>query len=521
MSVGENKGMVVYMKLKLAPKLFLLVALVLVIQFLLIFAFGSVFIEKMYISDKEKELRDSFKQVKKNFDITSDVSEQKEFLEWATELAQNRNTRVTVFAGDTGRVAYTNARIFMSGPVVISEFGVSGPQPGVSGVKTDEMKSTLRGREYVYLSSLDIDTGHGVVIHGNPSQLYLLGASSDYGSYYILETSLESIKSSAGLAVRFSLWGGGVALFAGLITAAIVAYLMARPIKQMKRVAGKLTQLDFSERASTRSRDEIGELGVSINQMSDSMLRYTSELRAANDRLLLDIQERLKAEAAQKQLVSNISHELKTPLSLISGYAEGLQNGMADTAETRAEYCDVILDESRRMTRLIHQLLGLARLQSGIGAFEPERVELSGLCEDMTAGFMLPASGRGVELERNIEPDIAVFAEAAACEQVLSNYLSNALRHVPDGGTVRVSLNLAENGRARLCIYNSGSEISNEDRLWDSFYRADQGRNREDGAVGLGLSIVKAHMLRHNMPCGAGNTEGGAEFWAEFSVFSE
>ncbi len=509
------------MRLKLTPKMFLLVASVLILQFALILIFGSTMVEKMYLSDKRNELLRAFRQAQEKYDPSGDYAEQLAFRTWSFEL-QNQSTTITVWDGG-GRLVSTTSLFFMdyaersSGRVF--PFGQQRTVQVTFDV--DKFDELLSGGEYAYLDNLVLEVyGRAVSINrSNQEQMYLMGTNGG-GDYFLLETPLEPIQAAAGLAVRSSMLGGIIALGFGLLITAVVIYYTAKPIRQMKRVAGNLAKLDFSEKVQVRSRDELGELGESINSMSDAMQSYTTELSAANEQLKRDIEERLRSEQAQKQLVSNISHELKTPLALISGYAEGLREGMAEDPVVRDEYCDVILDESRQMTKLLHQLLGLARLQSGTGLFSPGPVDLSDLSDEMASGFSLPARQRGVTLRMEIDSGLIVLAERDACEQVLRNYLSNAMKHVPDGGLIRVTLRGTDSGRARLEVYNSGSSIPDKalDRVWDSFFRVDEARNRESGEVGLGLSIVKAHMTRHSAPYGVYNTDDGVVFFAEFEI---
>ncbi len=502
------------MKLKLTPKLFLLVAFVLLVNLALVFVFGQIFVENLYLSDKKKELAVTFRRAQELYSPDS-----QEFGTWVTTL-DNQNIRITLFSQKTQKVVYsTSARFVEFGSV----YAVRGPYKNYVEVEaqydTDHLKSLLGENEFIFSTQIALVGSSPVMmpLDEHQSKLYLMGAKADE-LIVLLETPLEPIQAAADLTVRYTLWAGLIALLIGSIIAFVLSSLMTKPIRQMTRVARSMAELDFSKRVVVTSTDEVGELGENVNRMAEVIQLYTAELRTANDQLVSDIDERLRAEQAQKQLVSNISHELKTPLALISGYAEGLREGMAEQPEVRDEYCDVILDESRRMTRLIHQLLRLAKLQSFVGTPQKERVELAGLAMEMLGGFHLSAQRKDVSLEYEFCQDAAVLADPDACEQVLRNYMLNALAHVNEGGTLRVSLCDTEEGHIRLEVFNTGSHVSpeNADRLWDSFYRADQGRSRDGGEVGLGLSIVKAHMLRHAMPFGVYNTGDGVVFYAEW-----
>jgi len=511
------------MRLKLTPKIFLLVASVLVLQFILVWIFGNTMTENIYLRNKRSELLGIFREAKDEYDASSDQIRQIAFKKWAMEL-QNQSTTITVW-DDEGFLVTTTSLPFidyLQGQRMGMILTPIGPQLFSQQIPFDvgAFENLLQGGEFMYLDNISLKDQYGRVMHVNTSrqdQMFLFG--TDGGSaFFLLETPLDPIQAAAGLAVRSFLIISVIVLALGLAVTAIVTYYTVKPIRQMKLVAGNLAEFDFSKKVEVGSKDEVGELGESINRMSEAIQRYLSELSAANDQLKLDIEERERSEQAQKQLVSNISHELKTPLALISGYAEGLRGGMAEDSRIRDEYCDVILDESRMMAKLLHQLLGLARLQSGIGEFAPEPVDFSELADDLSMGFSLSARQRNVDFKRNIDRQITVLAERDACEQVLRNFLANAMKHASEGGEVEISLHEAETGRARIEVSNSGPQIPEKllDRVWESFFRADEARNRESGEVGLGLSIVKAHMVRHSMPYGVFNTEKGVTFFAEF-----
>ncbi|MDR0249354.1 MAG: HAMP domain-containing histidine kinase [Oscillospiraceae bacterium] len=524
-------------RLGLSAKLCVAMTLVLLINLALVWAFGGIFLEDYYARHKRSQLISGFDALYASYS-TYDPDAAYNSLRQAEE----KNIRVTIYTllcaeslrneGLMGEEYYKlyGGVIGETQYLFLSE--IRREMAGLSGSirkQSDSayiraLVSALGDSPSALVSDEGGDgafgpsRGFGAAQTQTQTRLTLFGRLDKY-TYALMQIPIESVSESARLATRFSLLAGLIALAAGFVAAIALSVLFTRPIKQMRAVAGNLARLDFSRRVAATSRDELGELGRSINAMSDALQDYTQELYGANEQLRRDIEERARAEQAQKALVSNISHELKTPISIISGYAEGLKYGIAADEKTRDEYCDAILEESRSMTHLLQSLLRLARLQSGRVAPDYADVDLGALAERMLASLSLQLRQKGIDAKAELREDRMARADRDGCEQVLRNYLTNALRHCPEGGRIRVSVEVAGGGRLRLGVYNSGSRIdeSKAENIWQSFYRADEGRSRDAGEVGLGLAIVKAHMLIHGMPFGFRNTEDGVEFYAEFA----
>jgi signal transduction histidine kinase len=513
----------------LTAKLCIAVASILLINLILVWAFGNIFLEDYYEEHIRGQLSGGFGSLLGDY-VTYDQTTAFNGL----SRVEEKNIRVTLYA-------LLSPESLNNHSVVGEEYyrlygGVIGETQYLFLSEIRAVMSGIEGRlrpqsdtEYIRLlvlalggeSSAFVDDGGRAGFRPNPAasnQLALFGRLDDY-TYALLETPFESISESAALATRFSTLAGLIALLVGLAVAVGFSMLFVRPIKQMTAAAGQMAGLDFSRRVNERGKDELGELGRSINAMSDALKDYTEELNSANEQLKKDIQERAKAELAQKTLVSNISHELKTPISIISGYAEGLKLGLAEDGRVRDEYCDVILQESRAMTHMLQSLLRLAKLQSGRDSPEYTDVDFVELIEKLMSALSLETQKKNLTVQTVFHTWRLARADRDSCEQVLRNYVTNALRHVPEGGVLRVTLR--ESGeRVRLEVYNSGSRIDEDklENIWSSFYRGDTARGREGGEVGLGLAIVKAHMLMHGMPYGCENTQDGVVFHAEFAA---
>lgn len=239
-------------------------------------------------------------------------------------------------------------------------------------------------------------------------------------------------------------------------------------------------------------------------------------LQVENERLQHDLEEKEKQNQIQREFVANVSHELKTPITVIKGYAEGLSEGMCPDEESRNYYAGIIVDETERMHQIVQQLLMLSKIESGQDELEPSEFCISDMLKDITAGINILADQKNVEIVCDIEDGVMVNADALKIESVITNYLSNAVHHVSDGGRIDVKL-VTQGTRAHVTVFNTGNPIpENEaEHIWDKFYKVDKAHSRTYGGSGIGLSIVKAVMDAHGMPYGVTNREDGVEFWFE------
>jgi signal transduction histidine kinase len=216
----------------------------------------------------------------------------------------------------------------------------------------------------------------------------------------------------------------------------------------------------------------------------------------------------------RKEFLNNVSHELKTPIALISGYAEGLKDNIAEDKESRDFYCDVIIDESSKMNNMVRKLLTLNQLEFGNDQVTMERFDITQLVQGVISGMRLLIEDKGASITINTDEPVYVWGDEFKIEEVVTNYMSNALNHIDYDKKIDVRI-LRENGLVRVSVFNTGNPIPEDDidRIWDKFYKVDKARTREYGGSGIGLSIVKAIMESHNQQCGVKNYEDGVQFW--------
>ena len=340
------------------------------------------------------------------------------------------------------------------------------------------------------------------------------GYFSDNKTIFLMSTPLASIRESVELANRFLAYVGIAALLVGSLFIYFATKKITSPILQLANLSEKMSNLDFDAKYTGQAEDEIGVLGNSMNRLSDTLKETIGQLRTANTELQQDIEEKIKVDEMRKDFIANVSHELKTPIALIQGYAEGLTEGMAEDPESRDYYCEVIMDEANKMNKMVRQLLTLSALEAGNDAPVMDRFDLTDLIRGVinSVGILIQQKEADVHLE-DCGP-VYVCADEFKIEEVVTNYLNNALNHL--AGEKKIVITVEDNGEeALVTVFNTGNNIPEEDipNLWTKFFKVDKSHTREYGGNGIGLSIVKAIMDSHRKACGVRNVEGGVEFW--------
>jgi two-component system sensor histidine kinase VanS len=326
-------------------------------------------------------------------------------------------------------------------------------------------------------------------------------------------TSLQPVGEAAAVIQDYYLLIFGAALLMILFLSWLYSRQISRPLVQMNRVAEKIACMDFSEACTVQSRDELGNLSRTINFLSDNLSQSIHELKEINQRLENELEKQKELEAMRKDFIAAASHELKTPVSVIRGYIEGLQDSL-DKGEINKDYLDIVKNETDRMGSLVNGLLDLSQLESGKASLSLEAVSLARLTRYVLKKLSYKTEAKHLEIRNQLTDDLMVMADGSRIEQVLTNIMTNAIRHTPEGGWISLRAAPCRDG-IRMAIENSGSSIPQEDlsRVWEKFYRIEKSRNRESGGTGLGLSIVRQILELHGSRYGAENTSSGVLFY--------
>ncbi|MBQ9065793.1 MAG: HAMP domain-containing protein [Blautia sp.] len=514
----------------LQQQITLIFIIVLMVSIGVITLLNGFFLEKYYISVKTKVLlsaRDSIALLDLDSLLSGDYDDTYEFY-----IGENDDDDLE--SGSFGEL-YSDENEYSGDSSALNELGRYSSRNNLSWVIINSENSgwyawgendkMLRGKLFGYLYKLD-SSRHRVIMKNDTCVVQQVSdkfAGMDYVEcwgnltgdiYFLIRTPLESITESAEISNRFYLFVG---LFVTIVSAIILTLLirrLTRPIKELTTLSRHMANLNFEERYQSNAGNEIDVLGDSFNKMSDQLEKTISELKTANLSLQKDIENKIAIDEKRKEFLDNVSHELKTPIALIQGYAEGLKDNISDDPESREFYCDVIMDEAQKMNKLVKSLLTLNQLESGKDPVVMERFDIVPVIRGVLQNMDIMLQQSGAEVIFEADHPVYVWADEFKVEEVITNYTSNAIHHL--GGEGRIVIELKEeDGKARVSVFNTGNPIPEDDlpNLWQKFYKVDKARTREYGGSGIGLSIVKAIMEAMNQQYGVKNHEDGVEFW--------
>ncbi len=376
----------------------------------------------------------------------------------------------------------------------------------------DKMEVLYSNKQYQLLKKTDTRL--------DSEYLVLVGVLEN-GDMVLMRTAVESIRESAAISNRFLLFAGAAAIVASILVAFFTTRHITKPLQQLTDISKRMVDLDFNAKYESDQSNsyEVEELGNHINRLSENLERTISELKTANVELQDDIEKKIQIDEMRKEFLSNVSHELKTPLALIQGYAEGLQECINDDAESREFYCEVIIDEADKMNRMMKKLLTLNQLEFGNDQVIMERFDMTELIRGVANSTRILMEQKGIRLELENSEEAWVWGDEFKVEEVITNYMSNAINHADGEKLIRVFYTRSED-KLRVSVFNTGQPIPEEDieKIWVKFYKVDKARTREYGGSGIGLSIVKAIMDSFHQRCGVINHEDGVEFWMELAT---
>lgn len=363
------------------------------------------------------------------------------------------------------------------------------------------------------------ELGHGHVKsfvkkdrNGNDSLVIFVARVNDTQILFS-EKPLNVLRESSKLVSRFLTFSGAVTVLIGSLSIFILSKRLTQPIIEIEEQANRIAKLDFEQPNSVVQNDEIGSLGTAVNLIATALSDNIGALNRANEQLKDEIENERRLERMRRQFVTNVSHELKTPMSMIIGYADGLKYGIAKEPNQVDHYCDVILSESDKMNTLINDLLDMSAYQEGQLPMQQSSFNFSSTIEKTMALYIEQANLQGIQLHTKIESDISLTGDQFRVEQVLRNLLSNAFKHVSENGIIEVGMRKVEN-EALLWVYNEGESIPKDevDAIWMSFYRGSIARDKQIDGFGIGLALVKEIVNKHNGSVCVRNLENGVSF---------
>lgn len=485
-------------KISINLRLFLWFSFLVLLVIFTIWFSNTAILEKYYQYYKEESLAKTYYSIKKLY-YSKDYPNSLEL----EKLETNQNIDI-VIKDDEKLTVYSTSKDFSNNMFFVTEY--------TGFINSDYILNRLSGDTEYFTEIIQDNRIH--------SDFVTLFGELDNNSIVFIRTPIESIRESVIVTNKFLSIIAIFSLGVSCILAFLIAKSFTKPIKELNAIAKNISELDFSKTYIIQTEDELGMLGKSINTLSKSLENKIQELSDINLELEKDVEEKSKLAEMRSQFVSDVSHELKTPIALIQGYAEGLVDGIASSEEDIKYYCEVILDEANKMSTLTHDLLDLSNLEYGKNSLKIESFDIVDLINNILKKYEIQFS------EKNITPtfyfedeSLYTLGDIFRIEQVITNYLNNALKNVDDKKEIAIRIEKTSE-LARIFVYNSGANISKEHllKIWTKFYKADSSRNRELSGSGIGLSLVQAILNQHHNKYGAENKENGVEFWFELNL---
>ena len=483
-------------------KLFFKLSLTILSIIIILIIVNTFAVENFYLYSKQKTLKAVYEKISGYYLGTN----QNTNVETELEKISVRNNFDILIKDNNGINVYTTNKSFSS----------------VIGTINDIIDQFNNGKELEkndkFYIRKQVDSKNGVLY-------MMLSGKLENGYFVYIRIPVTFIQDSVSISNNFLWIIAGIAILIAGIIVTIVSDKFTGPILELNNIAKKMSNLDFSQKYNIKeTKDEINDLGKSINSMSEKLEKTIKQLKSTNIELEKDIEEKSKIDEMRKTFISDVSHELKTPISLIQGYSEGLLENINSDEESRKFYAEVILDETNKMDKLVKQLLELMKLEYGKREFNNTTFNIVELEKEVIRKSKVMLEEKQIELEFDEKQEIQVTADDFYIEQVITNYLTNAIKNaeeVENKKIIRIS-NTIDIEKSKVCVkvFNTGEHISEENlnRIWNRFYKADESRNREDGGTGIGLSLVKAIMNNYQNKYGVNNVENGVEFYFELDL---
>lgn len=323
-------------------------------------------------------------------------------------------------------------------------------------------------------------------------------------AYLFAMASLQPVNEAAGMIKEYYVYIIIATLLLVVLASFYYSRQITRPLLRINRTTRQMADLDFSEKIPITTKDEIGDLSRNINELSERLHSHILRLEQ-------DIEKEKQLENTRKEFISGVSHELKTPLSVIQSCLAIMKDGVA--SHKRDYYFKAMEDEVKRMDLLIVDMLELAKYESGTYTMDMDSFYIDTVIERVCTKLAADIDSKQLHLDMSLKP-VEVLANERRMEQVVVNFLSNAIRYTPEQESILVSI-LEDGDTVKVCIENKGAHIHGEqlEKIWERFYRGEPSRKRSTGGTGLGLSISKKILEMHGVPYGVTNTPNGVLFY--------
>ena len=481
-------------------RLFLILSITILTISVALILMNNIILNSFFLYSKEQTLLDVYNQINEFYKNPEDSDKMKDELQ---KIAVNNNFDILIQKENYINV-YTSNR----------EFGLSNIEINKILEESNKENELLYNKDNVNVKKVaDSKTNMRYI---------LLSARLDNGYFLYIKLPLQFIYDSVKISNTFLyLIGGATVIISGIVTM-FIAKRFTEPILELNDIAKRMAKLDFSKKyQENEAEDEINNLGKSINEMSRKLETTIKQLRTSNTELERDIEEKSKIDEMRRTFISDVSHELKTPIALIQGYSEGLIENVNSDEENRKFYAEVIQDEANKMDKLVKELLELMKLEYGGRKFNNTNFNIVELVNEVIRKSKVMLEENKIKVKFENEEEHYVYADEFYMEQILTNYFTNAIKNADEIEKEKyIEIKIEEKeSTVRISVFNTGKNISEENlnKIWKRFYKEDSSRNREAGGSGIGLSLVKAIMDNYKNEYGVINKYNGVEFYFELN----
>lgn len=489
--------------LRFKMMLTLSIIILMIIAFLVIVT--GVVLETIYITNKKDAALDFYQYLNANVDGV--MENNPECIQTIEKTAINNSFDIAIIDVD-GREIYLTNKNFIDSLGTINKINY-------------KVKYSVFNQSDVMYND-DTITIRRITDRQNGLNFLVLIGNLPNSTIAYIRMPLVPITDSAKISKNYVITIGAIMIIMGAVSIYFVTDRFTKPIEELNDIAKEMSKLKFKRKFRIHDTgDEVDELGKSINTLSDKLEETIKQLQDYNNELERSIEEKSKIDEMRKKFISDVSHELKTPIALIQGYSEGLLENVNSDEESRKFYAEVIQDEASKMDKLVKKLLELMKLENNDIKFNDNKFDIVELVNGVIKNHRVNIDEKNIKVTFTPKDPVWVFADDFYIEQVVSNYVTNAIKNAEEVNKKKeINITLKEkNNKVRITVFNTGKQIDQDklDKIWTRFYKADESRDRSKGGTGIGLALVKAIMVKYNQDYGVENKQGGVEFYFEIN----
>lgn len=469
---------------KIALRLFLMINAIIISLLVILFLSNVFLLESYYLKYKKGQIKSIAEKITENKNLDLE------------ELGEKNNLRIDVL---------NKRRYNMS--IMHMRHSPDFPGPGKNRKFSQDEEPSFENITYEPLIKVMIQRNEA-----SPRFIMLTQKLSE-NEVLVIHSPIFAINEAVRISTRFLFIIFIIGVFFSIIMSIFFSKRISRPIEKIEHKADEIARLNFDGELKIEREDELGKLAKSINKLSASLKNTINNLKISNERLMVEVKKEKEIDKFRREFIDSVNHELKTPIAIIEGYAEGLLDNI-NSEEDKEFYCNVIIDESKKMDALVKKILLLSKYDRYEIELKKENFDIGVLVEKILVKYRLDIDRKSLVISKKYSKEVKAFGDSAEIETVIENYINNAIDHGANGDEIIIEIE-EDNGRSYFSISNSSEEISPDDLegLFEPFKKLDKSRNRRYGGTGLGLSIVKKIIRLHEGEYGALYQKGRINFF--------